>query len=66
MSVSFKICPASKSIQFLLLLNNSELDEILTVGTGAPRGVPLPVVNRMRCAPAAVRAVDDTISFPGA
>jgi rod shape-determining protein MreB len=54
MSVSFKICPASKSIQFLLLLNNSELDEILTVGTGAPRGVT--EVERRAVIDAAIQA----------
>ena len=31
--------------------------EIFTVGAGAPKGVPRPVVNRIRWAPAAVRAV---------
>ena len=41
------------------------LVEILTVGTGAPKGVPLPVVKRISWAPAAASPVVDTKSLPG-
>ena len=34
-------------------------------GSGAPNGVPRPVVNKTICAPAAVKAVADTKSLPG-
>src|SRR5690606_1027363 len=58
--------PALKSIQFFLRSANSLFVEILTVGTGPPNGVPLPVVNKTICAPAALNAVTDTRSLPGA
>ena len=38
---------------------------IFTVGTGAPTGVPRPVVNKIICTPAAARFVIATISLPG-
>ena len=57
--------PASKSIQLFFLLKSSVFVDILIVGSGAPSGVPLPVVNKIICAPAAVRLVTDTISLPG-
>ena len=39
--------------------------EIFTVGAGAPKGVPRPVVKRIMWAPAAVRSVAETRSLPG-
>ena len=39
------ILPASKSIHPGFLLQSDVLEEIFIVGTGAPKGVPLPVVN---------------------
>ncbi|OIQ70133.1 hypothetical protein GALL_482580 [mine drainage metagenome] len=58
--------PASKSIQRGLRWARLELVEIFSVGAGKPSGVPRPVVNRITVAPAAVRAVEDTASLPGA
>ena len=58
--------PQLKSIQFDFLFARAEFEEILTVGTGEAKGVPLPVVNKTICAPDAARAVDATRSFPGA
>lgn len=57
--------PALKSIQLLFLFARRELEATLIVGTLAPSGVPLPVVNNIIFAPAAVKLVVDTISFPG-
>ena len=54
--------PASKSIQFGLRCARSLLDAILIVGTGKPSGVPRPVVNRIRLAPAAASAVVRSIA----
>src|SRR5690606_4816721 len=58
--------PASKSIQPGFLFASAELVLILRVGLGKPMGVPLPVVNRTMCAPAATSAVEETPSLPGA
>ena len=41
------------------------LEEIFRVGTTLPKGVPRPVVNRIRCAPDAARSVQATMSLPG-
>ena len=57
--------PALKSIQLLFLFARRELEDTLIVGTLAPSGVPLPVVNNIIFAPAAAKLVVDTISFPG-
>ena len=61
---SFSVC-ASKSIQPFFLSASEEFVAIFIVGTGAPRGVPLPVVNKIKWQPAAVKLVTATISFPG-
>ena len=57
--------PALKSIQLPFFSKRAVLVEIFTVGAGAPKGVPRPVVNRIKWAPAAMRAVADTKSLPG-
>ena len=59
------IGPASKSIHPFLFSASRLFVDSFNVGAGAPNGVPRPVVNRIRCAPAAVIAVADTRSFPG-
>ena len=41
------------------------LEEIFSVGTGHPSGVPLPVVKRIICAPDAASAQAAVKSFPG-
>jgi hypothetical protein len=43
--------PALKSIQDFFLFSRAELLEILAVGTWQPKGVPLPVVKSISCAP---------------
>src|SRR5262249_27052497 len=58
--------PASKSIQRGFFCASAELEAILSVGTGKPSGVPRPVVNNSRVAPAATSAVEETASLPGA
>ena len=58
--------PASKSIQPGLRAASALFEAIFTVGTGKPSGVPRPVVNRIRVAPAAASAVEETASLPGA
>lgn len=61
---SFSVC-ASKSIQPFFLSASEKFVAIFIVGTGAPRGVPLPVVNKIKWQPEAVKLVTATISFPG-
>src|SRR5262245_11902028 len=52
--------PASKSIQCGLRAASAVLEEILSVGTGKPNGVPRPVVKSSTVAPAATSAVEET------
>ncbi len=59
------ITPALKSIQPDFFWASGVLVEIFRVGAGAENGVPRPVENRIRCAPAAVMAVAETRSLPG-
>ena len=55
-----------KSIQFCFFVYRLLLLDIFKVGTGAEKGVPRPVVNKINCAPAAASAVEETRSLPGA
>ena len=57
--------PVLKSIQQPFFYASGVLVEIFRVGAGAENGVPRPVENRIRCAPAAVMAVAETRSLPG-
>src|SRR5204863_101250 len=57
--------PAFTSIQCGFFSAIAVLEEILSVGTGKPSGVPRPVVNRSSVAPLATNAVDETPSLPG-
>src|SRR5438067_10028219 len=66
MLVPCRTWPASKSTQRGFLRARAELEAILSVGTGNPSGVPRPVVNSNRVAPAATSAVEETASLPGA
>ena len=58
--------PVSISIQCGFSSYSAEFVDIFIVGDGALNGVPRPVVKRMSWAPAAVSAVEETRSFPGA
>src|SRR5207244_5094887 len=64
-AVPSRNAPALRSIQCGFFSAIAVLDEILSVGTGKPSGVPRPVVKSSTVAPLATRAVDDTPSFPG-
>ena len=64
--MSSTIRPALKSIQLSLWPASLELLDILTVGTGEAKGVPLPVVKSTIWAPDTARAVEATRSLPGA
>ena len=56
-------CNADDQIQQILC---SLVDGLFAIGNhGAENGVPRPVENRIRCAPAAVMAVAETRSLPG-
>ena len=57
--------PALKSIQFFFFSASGVLVATLTVGIGAPTGVPRPVVKSTICAPEAISAVIAQISLPG-
>ena len=58
--------PALKSIQLDFFPANPVWDEIFTVGTNVPKGVPRPVVNSTIWHPEAAKAVLATRSLPGA
>src|SRR5215472_6805055 len=61
-----RIGPASKSMMSAIRWASCELDEIFTTGAiGFPVGVPRPVVNSTKFAPAATCAVTHSTSLPG-